>query len=134
MALDARQAFKVAALARMVEDGLSPEAMLDTVKSGREKIAGLLGYTVSAAGNIGKSAIGAAAGWGVPMALAAPPVAGGLAGFALAKGTDIDDTDIDDIKDRELIDEYQRRSHQLWRNKAVRNYDSQKKKTGRIFL
>jgi hypothetical protein len=41
-------------------------------------------------------------------ALAGPAVLGGAAGYGMSRLTDIDDTDVDEIKKREIIDEYYR--------------------------
>lgn len=133
MPLDARDAFKVAFLARCVEDSLTPEQMLDRVKEAQEKLA-LVGDAVGKVVDVGKGLLDAGIGWGVPLALAAPPLLGAAGGAALAKGTDIDDRDVSDIKDQEVIDEYKRQSALLRRQRAVRDYQRSKAKTGRIFL
>jgi len=133
MPLNAREAFKVAFLARCVEDGLTPDQMLDRVKEAQEKFA-FIGQALGKVMDVGKGVVDAGIGWGVPIALAAPPALGALAGAALAKGTDIDDRDVADIKDQEVIDEYRRQSSLLKRQRAVRDYQRSKARTGRIFL
>lgn len=127
--LSSRDAFKVGFLGRCVERGMSPSQ----IKEAADKLAGLLGDAVGAVGGAAKGVTNAALGWGIPLAAAAPPVLGGMAGFGLAKATDIDDTDIDDIKDREVIDEYRRQAERLNRQRLVRQYAQSRRRTGRIF-
>lgn len=75
---------------------------------------------LSGAGSVGKGvgeglgkAIGEAAPWVIGAGLVVPPAAGYLAGTALAKGTDYDDTDVEEIRQRELADEYRRNAIRL---------------------
>lgn len=120
MPLTAQEAFKVGFLARCVRDGQTPDQILARVKQAAallEKRA-FLGGLLDAAGGAAKSV----AGYGLPLALAAPPVLGGLGGYALAKATDVDDTDVDDVKNREIVDELRRQTEALRRQKAVRDY------------
>jgi hypothetical protein len=136
MSLSPKEMFKVAFLARCVHDGLSPEQMLSRVKLAtdmlekRAFIGGLLG---SAAGAVGGAAKGIA-GYGIPLALAAPPILGGLAGYGLAKATDVDDTDVDAIKNQELVEEYRRQAERLKRQKSVRDYTKEVQTSGRMFM
>lgn len=133
MPLDSRDSFKVAFLARCVEDNLTPEQMLVRIKEAQEKIA-FVGNALGKLVDVGRGVVDAGLGWGIPLALAAPPFIGAVSGAALAKGTDIDDRDVADIKDQEVIDEYQRQSALLRRQRAARDYHRSKAKTGRIFL
>jgi len=136
MPLNPQEAFKVGFLARCVQDGLSPEQMLYSVKQAAvlfEKKAFLGNLLGSAASTVGGAAQGLA-GYAIPAALIAPPVLGGLAGYGLAKATDIDDTDVDDIKNRELLQEYRRQAEKLRRQKAVRDYRQERTNTGRVFM
>ena len=131
--LTAMEAFKCGFLARCVEDRLTSEQILTTVKRAAdllEKQAGIIDKAV----DIGQGAVGGAFNYGVPLALAAPPLLGGLAGLSLAKATDIDDTDVADVKDRELLDEYRRQSGKLRRQKAIREYAKARQQTGRMFI
>lgn len=131
-----KEAFKVGFLARCVHDGLTPDQMLARVKQAsdmlekRAFIGGLLSGAAGAVGGAAKSI----AGYGIPLALAAPPILGGLAGYGLAKATDIDDTDVDAIKNQELVEEYRRQAERLKRQKAVRDYTKQVQHTGRPFM
>lgn len=59
-------------------------------------------------------------GIALPLAIAAPPVAGAFAGHALGKMTDLDDTDVADIKSQELLDEYHRQTQKLRQESALR--------------
>ena len=83
---------------------------------------------------VGKGVGSAVDGYGLPLAIAAPPILGGLAGYGAAKATDIDDVDIDEVKERELADEYRRQTEKLLRQRAVRDYAKARQQTGRIFL
>lgn len=131
--MDPREAFKVGFLARCVEEGLSLEEAGDRVKQASEKLAGitdLLGKVV----DLGKPVVGAGMNWGIPAMLAGPPILGGIAGFTAGKATDIDDLDVDEVKKRELIDELNRQTERLKRERSIRDYRSQRKQTGRVFL
>lgn len=134
MPLTSREAFKCGFLARCAEDGLSPEGMLRRAKAAREKVA-VLGTLINKTVDVGKGVVDASLGWGIPLALAAPPILGGIGGAALAKATDIDDQDVEDIKDKELLDEYRRQTAQLRRHRLVRDYQDRKRRApGRIYL
>ena len=133
MALAANEAYKVGFLARCVEADMSPDQMLSLVKQAQEKVAFLSGL-LDRATDVAKGVGSAGVGYGIPLALAAPPVLGGLAGYGLERATDIDDTDIEDIKDKEVLEEYQRQTAKLLRDRQVRDYQANKKRTGRIFL
>ncbi len=135
MPLTPQEAFKVGFLERCVQDGLSPDQMLSRVKQARDMLEkralfGLVDRGLDAAGGLAKGL----ASYGTVAALAAPPILGGLGGYALAKGTDIDDTDVNDIKNRELIDEYQRQAAELKRRKSVRSYKQERGQSGRVFM
>lgn len=136
------QAFKVGFLARCAHDRLGPVQTQASVRAAHrllEKYAlldkvwdlgkGLVGHGLDA----GKSIAEHTLGYGVPLALAAPPVLGGLAGYGLARATDIDDTDVDDVRDREVSDEYRRQTAALLRRRAVRDYTQARRRTGRVF-
>jgi hypothetical protein len=134
--LTPREAFKIGFLTRCVEDGLTPTQTLRAVKSAtdlfekRAFLGTILGQGLDAV----KGVAGGMAHYGVPLALAAPPIAGGLAGYGLAKATDVDDTDVDAIKNRELVDEYKRQAARLHRQRKVRDYRQDVKRTGRVFM
>lgn len=134
--LSAKDAFKTGFLARCVENGMTPEQMLASVKRANdmlEKTGGIIGDVVGHGLDIGKGVAGSIASYGIPTAIAAPPIIGGLGGFALSKATDIDDTDVAEIKDREVKNEYMRQTAKLLRMKQVRDYQRLKQRTGRVF-
>lgn len=120
------EAFKVGFLARCVEDRLTPEQ----IKTSAEKaaalmtkgasITGLLSAALGKTMELGGGAAKTMFSYGVPAALAAPPIIGGIAGYGLARATDIDDTDVSEIKDREVIDELRRQTEKLQRQQANR--------------
>lgn len=116
--MDAHDAFKVGFLARCVEDGLSPEQTLGAIKTAQDKLAGIL----ETLAGIVKPVIGAGWNVGVPLALAAPPILGGLAGYGAARLGDIDETDVKAIQEKELLDTYKTETERLRRQKAMRDY------------
>lgn len=132
MPLTNREAFKVGFLARCVEARMTPEQMLSQVKQAQVLLTkhAFLDSIANGVAGMGKSL----ASYAIPAALIAPPVLGGLAGYGLAKATDVDDTDVDEIKNREVIDEYKRQAAKLQRQRAVRDYQLQRKQTGRVFM
>lgn len=135
--LTAQQAFKAGFLSRCIADRLQPEQ----IKVAAEKATALLEKNalfgldglVDKGWDAAKGLTGAAIGYGVPALALAPPIAGGLAGYGLAKATDIDSTDVDDIKDREVLDEYRRQTARTKRQTAARAYDQLRRRTGRMF-
>jgi hypothetical protein len=133
MALQTREAFKVGFLARCAETGMSPQQMLQTVKEAQEKLA-FIGGMVDKAVDLGRGAVTTAAGWGLPLALAAPPALGGVIGYGLGRAADIDDLDVQDIREQELLNEYARQTSKLQRDKQVKDYQKQTKKPTRVFL
>lgn len=130
MPLNEREAFKVGFLARCAEAGMGRDEILAAVKEAGDKVAGLLGGAGSAASSLAGSTLSLA----VPAALLAPPLLGGAAGAGLARATDIDDTDVAEIKDHEIIDAYKAEAERQRRQKAVRDYARARAGTGRIFL
>lgn len=133
MSLTPREAFKVGFLSRCVEDGLTLEQAHERVKIASEKLAGLTDIPGKIL-DLGKPVVSSALSWGIPLGLAAPPIAGGIAGYMAAKGTDIDDTDVAEVKRRELIEEYKRQTAKLIRDRQAREYRKDRKQTGRVFL
>jgi hypothetical protein len=130
MALSAREAFKVGFMARCVEHGMNTEQMLGAVKTAMDKLA-LLGVI----GDAGKELLRLGGSVGVPLALAAPPILGGIAGAGLAKVTDVSDKDVSDIKDREVIDTYRTEAAKVRRQQAIRALQQAKQnRGGRMFL
>lgn len=132
MPLTSREAFKVGFLARCAQDGLSPDETYARVKLACDTLEkrAILGTVIDKTFSTGKGL----AGYAVPAALLAPPVLGGLGGYALAKATDVDDTDVDAIKSRELIEEYRRQASRLRRQAAIRAYAQKAQPPGRAFM
>ena len=130
--LSAQDAFKVGFLARCAADGIPHDRILPLIKQAQEKFAGLSDLVGKGIG-LGGTVLGTAAGWGIPLAAIAPPALGAAAGYGLARATDIDDTDVDEIKDNELLGEYRRQTEQLKRDSLVRRYADKRHKTGRMF-
>lgn len=121
--LTAREAFKVGFLARCAEEGLSADQIAGRVKLAADKFAGVIDGVIGGATGIGKSVIGT----GLPIAALAPIALGGLAGYGLSRATDVDDTDVAEIKNQELLDTYAQETARLKRQKAVRDYKASQK-------
>lgn len=134
--LTPQEAFKVGFLARCVSDGLSPDQILTRVKQAHDLLEkkAILGNVINGVSGAAGSVAKGLAGYGIPLALLAPPALGGLAGYGLAKATDVDDTDVAEIKQRELVDEYQRQVEAMKRQKDVRKYKEHRQHTGRMFM
>ena len=120
--LTPREAFKVGFLSRCVEEGLDLGQIQARVKEATDKLAfdpsfGLYGTLKDLATPVVKTI----ADYGVPAMLAAPPIVGGLAGYAASKMSDVSDLDIKDIKRHELIDELQRQTQRLQMERATRD-------------
>lgn len=134
--LSPQDAFRVGFLERCVEIGLAPAQIQALAKTAELVLAAPAVKRAGVLGDVGKlagKAVGGVLSLGIPAALAAPPLLGGTAGYALARATDIDDTDIDDIKGNEVIDEYRRQADRLKRQQLVRRYQQLKRRTGRVF-
>ncbi len=132
--LTPKQAFVVGFMRRCIDDGLSAAEMEGRVKqaedllagalkSALDKGAGLLGDVVGAAGGVASTAL--------PLALAAPPLLGGLAGYTAARMGDIDDTDVDDVRQQELKDTYKLEAEKLRRQKAFRDLQKSRQRSVR---
>jgi hypothetical protein len=134
--LTPREAFKVGFLARCAEDGLTPDQMLSRVKLAAEMFEkrAFLGKLLDKGVDAGLGAAGGMARLGGLAAVIAPPVLGAMGGYGLAKATDVDDTDVDEIKKRELVEEYQRQAAKMHRQKLVRSYKNDVQRTGRVFI
>lgn len=121
-----REAFKVGFLARCVEDGCDSAAIQQRAKQAADKLAGVeaivrgLAKLPGQAASLAKPVVSAIAGYGPPALLAAPIAAGGILGYAGGKLTDIDDTDVAEVKQREVIDELRRQTQRLRQLQASR--------------
>jgi hypothetical protein len=124
-----REAFKTGFLARCVEQGLDREQTLALVKTAIDKAGGILGDVAYA----GLGVLDRATEVAAPVAALGPPILGGLAGLGLARATDINDNDVQAVKDHELMNTYQTESARLRRERAARNYAKARRQSGRMF-
>lgn len=123
-----RDAFKIGFLRRCAAEGMTPDAMLASAEKAAAfvkaafdpvgAVAGLGSSLVKTVGGVGNTLLS----FGIPVAAAAPVVAGGAMGYGAAKAMDVGDTDVAEVKDRELVDEYGRQTERLRRQKALRDY------------
>jgi hypothetical protein len=137
MSLTPREAFKFGFLSRCVESGLSLEEIQQQAKQAADKLAGWLpdfSAPVSAGWGALKGVSGKALAIGIPTALAAPPILGGLAGYGLSRAMDVNERDVDEVKRDELVDEYRRQTDLLRRAKAIRDARKTHKHPGRPLL
>lgn len=136
MPLTPQEAFKVGFLARCARQGMTPDQMLKTAQDAlaafekRAVLGTVLGKSLDAL----KGLAGGALNYGVPAAVVAPPLLGALGGYGLAKATDVDDTDVAAIKNRELIDEYRRNADELVRAQKARAGKKEPKPGGRLLM
>lgn len=118
--LSPKEAFIVGFVGRCVDDGLTADQIRERVKQaedlleGAVKEAGLAGDVARAAGGVASTAL--------PFALIAPPLLGGVAGYTAARLGDVDDTDVEDVRNQELKDTYLLEAQKLRRQKAFRDY------------
>ena len=130
-----KEAFKLGFLARCQEQGLSTQETVDLVKKASEvfekqALGSVISSGADAVGGLAKSL----AGYGIPLALAAPPAAGALASYFYNKATDTDADAVGEIKDKELADSYRRMADKLRRTQALRQRKSEKSKSRQVFL
>lgn len=132
--LTQREAFKVGFLRKCSEAGFTEEETVAAIKEATELVKkaalqdfltkpyetglGILGNVGSTAGQLG---IGAA--------MLGPAALGASAGLGLASMGDVDDTDVQAIKKREIIDEYRRQVELL---KGKRKGVYQRHKSGPV--
>jgi hypothetical protein len=152
--LSTRDSFKVGFLSRCVEEGIAPEdigAVIEKTSAALDKVLEKQGHVVKdanlldsltkvpgalldIAGRVAGPVIGAATSYGIPLALLAPPLAGGVAGYGLARMGDVSDEDVEAIRVKELINEYRLQADKAERDNRVRAYRKKRQSTGRIFL
>ena len=142
--LSSQEAFKFVFISNCVEKGLSIEQMRAEVKQASDQMdsmvkqADLSGFfaplaqpIVDDAGDIVKNMSNLA----MASLLLAPPAIGAAGGILHSNLSDIDEEDVEDVKKRELVDEYQRQAKRLRQSAKTRNYrDSQKKRSGGLYL
>ena len=125
--LTVEQAFKYGFLHKCAELGLSDEATARVIdraqahleahgKEAFERLPEKQAFTLSGAASSVLGGLQSLGSWALPvggaLAIGAPVAGGYLAGSALGQLNDADDTDIDELKKRELIEAYQRASAQ----------------------
>lgn len=112
-----KEAFKVGFLKRCADAGMDAKETLETVKTAKAFVKSavldigvkdIAGPPWRAAWDVASTGAKTLGNWGLMGALAGPAVLGGAAGYGMSRLTDIDDTDVDEIKKREIIDEYYR--------------------------
>jgi hypothetical protein len=120
--MDSTEAFKIGFLSRCVEEGLSQEKTAELVEKG----AGVVADAGKFLSEVGPKALMAA--------LAAGPVLGASGAYLYNKATDVDATDVEEIKKKELADQYQRMAEQLDRQSDLRRYQQERKQKGQVFF
>lgn len=147
--MQTKEAFKLGFLARCVEEGLSPEQTHTLAKMAADQLekqsispnplGWLTGQVTAPVKNITDAykAVLDSASSTVPLAalaMAVPPALGGSAAWLANRATDTDATDIEQVKQKELSDTYRRMAAQMNRQKQLRNYKQERKRTGRVYL
>jgi hypothetical protein len=122
MPLTNREAFKFGFLQKCALAGLSDEDIISLATKLAEEIekrAGVVGSTISGVSRLASSGLSTLGSYAIPAALLAPPAAGALGGYGLAKLMDSRDIDADEIKNRELAEEYERQAQRIRKRKAL---------------
>lgn len=130
-----RESFKAAFIARCVEEGATtPSAIMEKI----EKVAGWLDRILGAGKSIlgvGKDAVKTVGSVAVPVALAAPPIAGLIGGHVLGRATDYNDVDVKELQRQELIEEMRRQAEMLSHKRRLREKKNQRGPSrGRMFM
>lgn len=139
------EAFRLGFMARCVEEGLSADetyALSKTASASMEKLGFTKWIAEQALGPFNETAkttknMADAVSSAMPfvgMGLMAPPVLGGTAAWLVNHATDTDGSDVEEAKQHELIDTYNRMSGQLQRQKQLQAYKAKRKRTGQVFL
>tara|TARA_R110002020_G_scaffold16515_14_gene58301 strand:- start:336 stop:764 length:429 start_codon:yes stop_codon:yes gene_type:complete len=141
--LSSQEAFKLGFLSNCVEKGLSIEQMRSEVKKASDQLtdveknawefpfaperAAIVDDIGDILKDVGRLGIGGL--------VLGPPAAGAAAGILHSRMSDVDDEDVDDIKKREVADEYRRQAERLRQSARMRDYrESQKKRSGGLYL
>ena len=140
--LSSQEAFKLGFLSQCVEGGFSIEEMRSQVKAASDALkqaekdaafgkVALFGEIADDAGDVAKNV----ANLGLTSLLLAPPALGAAAGYTHSRLSDVDDEDVEDVKRRELIDEYRRQAEKLRQSARLRTFrESRKKRSGGLYL
>ena len=122
-----QEAFKLGFLARCVEENLSQEKIAEAALNlAALKTASAFGEISDTATDLGKGLFGAA--------LAAPPAAGAIAAYFANKASDPTELDVEEIRKRELLDEYRRAAQKLEQQNLRRAYKQKRKPANNIYL
>lgn len=123
-----QEAFKIGFLARCVEENYGPEkiAALSGMMTEKVGFTGVGGELADTATDMGKlMATGFAA---------APWLTGGGLAFLANKASDPTHADIDEVKNQELLSEYEQATQRLKQQQALRQYKAQQTKSRGIYL
>ena len=124
--LTKKQAFKVGFLRKCANAGMTPQETHEVVKEALvtvkeaaipDIISKPIGYVADLARDVTKPIAGGLGTAGLAALLLGPPAIGGSLGWLASKAGDIDDTDVDTVKKREIIDEYRRQTERLRRKR-----------------
>ena len=136
--MDARMAFKQGFISHCIEQGLTtaPEmsAQLEKLANGVSPLVFTGVESLKELWDSTKGVLGTGLSWGVPLALAAPPVAGAVAGTMASRATDVGDFDVAEAKQQEIVDEYRRQAARAKRQGALHRYESARGRSNRVFL
>ena len=142
--LSSQEAFKLGFLSNCVEKGLSIEQMRAEVKKASDELSSIekkalvdgflapergafwddFGDLLKDVGRIGMGGL-----------ILGPPAVGAGAGILHSRLSDVDEEEVEDIKKRELVDEYHRQAERLKQTARTRKYrESHKKRSGGLYL
>ncbi len=120
--MNTKEAYKIGFMLKCAELGLDPEkAATDfiLIKSGAGGLLSLLGGGLGKLFGTGKEVAGGiinkGLGWGIPLALLAPPAAGVVGGYALHNVMN-PEIDYSQIQKEEEVEEYERAISRLKKN------------------
>ena len=123
--MSTREEFRRGFLRKCAEAGLTADQIAQLANAAADQLAGtktafdlgmLLNNPITSGLSSAASSLGSAA---LPVALVGPPVLGGLAGYGLARATDMDDTSVAEVQKQETIDELRRAREMLARKRPV---------------
>lgn len=118
-----RRAFKIEFLQKCAESGCTPEEALRIAQTAIiqlekksfdfEKLLGYAAWPVTAGLGAAADIIKPIGSAGLAAALLGPPALGLAGGYGLAKLTDADDTDVEALRKKRLIEEYRLQAQRL---------------------
>jgi hypothetical protein len=114
-----RRAFKIAFMQKCAEAGMTPAETLDVAKKAitalekqsfdMSSVTGPISTGISVAGGL----LRPVGNLGLAAAILGPPALGLGAGYGLAQMTDMDDTDVEIMRKKRLIEEYRQQAQRL---------------------